>query len=662
MLAGRRAGQAQTQTGYDAQVAEVLVYNRDLPSADRRKLTAYLRSKYQLDVLDALFPAGAMLLQAEDFDGPWKIAAGLDPLGPTSLGHGPVVSPEVGEQGAGSREQGARSFLPGTLQVAPRSPLPATGQGMEGMRRTVLIPRPGDYSVWVRAANLESGGGIKTVVGGKALALTHTDAAMSLSWQLAGRTDLPAGETEIVIASEGPGRKEFDAVLISPTASTVADVEEICALARRLHQAPSPGQIAAVFADGRRIEGNLVSGFKGSGVGIARSQPGETSRPAAPGEPEGGDRSSGTFPPMGTAVRLLLLPGVADKGPISPDEAPSADTLFEFHNGDRIRGSICGYAAATTVSGESVGAQLLVEPSQDLGKAAKKPISVQIDWLRRIVFDSSPSTASGAPPRRCPPRLARLSRRASDRLPRLRFSGEGVSLITDQGLTRIGFRELAEAVLPPMDVWEAYYRQLAVVDPACDLGLVRLETRHGMVFTASSTGVRSFRAETEAAASTCLIQPAWSRTAIPIAWSAVCREWRAPACLVPLSQIAPQSAVQGGALDGGWRWQADHNVAGGELKSGGLQYFWGFGVHAPSELVFPLPDSAQAFRSGFGLDSSVGDFGSVVAKISIGDSAAPPLFQSKPLAGSRSAISTGDLVLGHHVPMVGDKPGGEICC
>ncbi len=100
-------------------------------------------------------------------------------------------------------------------------------------------------------------------------------------------------------------------------------------------------------------------------------------------------------------------------------------------------------------------------------------------------------------------------------------------------------------------------------------------------------------------------------------------------------------------------------MAGGELKSGGLQYFWGFGVHAPSELVFPLPDSAQAFRSGFGLDSSVGDFGSVVAKISIGDSAAAPLFQSKPLAGSRSAISTGDLVLGHHVPMVGDKPGAR---
>ncbi len=124
VLAGRRGrGQAQTQTGYDAQVAEVLVYNRDLPSADRRKLTAYLRSKYQLDVLDALFPAGAMLLQAEDFDGPWKIAAGLDPLGPTSLGHGPVVSPEVEsrEQGAGSREPGLSCRVPSRWLPAPRS-------------------------------------------------------------------------------------------------------------------------------------------------------------------------------------------------------------------------------------------------------------------------------------------------------------------------------------------------------------------------------------------------------------------------------------------------------------------------------------------------------------------------------------------------------------
>ncbi len=141
------------------------------------------------------------------------------------------------------------------------------------------------------------------------------------SWQLAGTVDLQPGETEIAVRGEGPGHKECDAVLISPTVTTLAGVEEVCALARRLRQTPSPGQLAAVFDDGRRIEGNLVSGWRGSGVAIARDGA------ARPG------------------VRCLWLDGLA------ADSAPQADALLEFHNGDRMRGTMCGYVAASTEAG-----------------------------------------------------------------------------------------------------------------------------------------------------------------------------------------------------------------------------------------------------------------------------------------------------------------------
>ena len=166
-----------------------------------------------------------------------------------------------------------------------------------------------------------------------------------------------------------------------------------------------------------------------------------------------------------------------------------------------------------------------------------------------------------------------------------------------------------------------------------------------MVFTASATRVPAFRNEAEAAASTCLVQPAWSRTPIPVAWSAVRTLWRAPATVVPLSLFAPEQVTQRGALGSSWKWQADRNVAGGELRSGGVRCLWGFGVHAPNELVFQLPDSARAFRSGLGIDAAVGDSGCVVAKVYVNEASGTPLFQSQPLLGSRTAISTGDIAL-----------------
>jgi hypothetical protein len=591
---GRRFG--QMLSAFDGQIAEMMVYNRDLSSAERRKLIAYLRNKYELDVLDALFPAGAMLLQAEDFDGTWQLSARWDQLASMCLGNRHVTSREANN---------------------------------EGLRRTVLISRPGNYAVWVRAVNTGREGGLRTLVGGKGLGLTHTQGPSDLSWQLAGKIDLPPGETEIVIRGEGPGRKVCDAVLLSPTANTPADVEEICALARRLRQAPSPCPVAAVFDDGRRIEGSLVSGFKGTGTRIAHDTA------ARPG------------------VKLLLLEGAATEA------APPSDALLEFQNGDRLRGDICGYAPASAQPGESHGAQLLVQPSPEFTKAGEKLISVDIDWLKRIVFDAA------GPPRRCPPRslVCRDGRVIAFRA--VRFSVDGVSVLTAQGLTKIAYRELAELVMQPVDFWEAYHRQLAFIDPQCNVGLVRLETQQGMVFTASSTRVKSFRAESEPAASTCLIQPAWSGTAIPLAWSAVRSEWRAPAQVVPLSQLAPERAIQFGALGSSWKWQADHNVAGGDLQSGGARYYWGFGVHAPTELVFSLPDTALAFRSSLGIDAIVRDSGCIAGKVYVNNTSGTPLFQSKPVYGSQSAVSTGDVALSRgsspaqHLVLVADGGDGR---
>ncbi len=141
------------------------------------------------------------------------------------------------------------------------------------------------------------------------------------------------------------------------------------------------------------------------------------------------------------------------------------------------------------------------------------------------------------------------------------------------------------------------------------------------------------------------MQPAWSRTPIPVAWSAVRTVWRAPATVVPLSLFAPQQVVQRGALGSSWKWQADRNVAGGELRSGRVRCLWGFGVHAPNEMVFRLPDFARTFQSGLGIDAAVGDSGYAVAKVYLNEASGTPVFQSKPLRGSQPAVSTGEIAL-----------------
>ena len=370
----------------------------------------------------------------------------------------------------------------------------------------------------------------------------------------------------ITVRGTGLGGKAWGAVIVSPSVATLG-VEEIRGLARRLREAPNPGLAAAAFGDGRRIEGNQASGWRGSGSTIARDGPAQAEA-----------RSS--------------------RDGLAAEPAPQSDSWLEFHNGDRIRGTICGYTAAATQPGQGAGAQVLVQLPQDSSKPAEKPIAVEADWLRRIVFDAAATRSAGYSPRHCPPRslVCRDGRVVAFRA--LRFSGTGVSLLTDQGLARLAYRDLSEVVMPPIDAWEAYQRQLAKIDPTCGADIIRLETGQGMALTVSAAGGQV----PEAAGSSCFVRPAWSHTPIPVFGSSVRRIWRAPATVVPLSLFTPQQVTQHGALGSSWKWQVDRSVAGGELRSGGVRCLWGFGVHAPERNGLPparlCADLPQRFGRG----------------------------------------------------------------
>ncbi len=58
-----------------------------------------------------------------------------------------------------------------------------------------------------------------------------------------------------------------------------------------------------------------------------------------------------------------------------------------------------------------------------------------------------------------------------------------------------------------------------------------------------------------------------------------------------------------------------------------------------------MPDSARTFHSGLGIDAAVGDSGCAVAKVYLNEASGTPVFQSKPLLGLQSAVSTGEIAL-----------------
>ncbi len=79
-----------------------------------------------------------------------------------------------------------------------------------------------------------------------------------------------------------------------------------------------------------------------------------------------------------------------------------------------------------------------------------------------------------------------------------------------------------------------------------------------------------------------------------------------------LSRMRPASAFQGwGALT------RDTAVSGSPMRLGGNVYFRGLGTHAPSRLVYEIPEDALRFTALVGIDAGTGGQGSVRAVVEV---------------------------------------------
>ena len=225
-------------------------------------------------------------------------------------------------------------------------------------------------------------------------------------------------------------------------------------LAAPVAYAESAARYEAVFFDGARLDGDKMSGW---------------------GEHPGSPRLDNTA--LLDAKRPLRWLRDRKLRPWRPGEY--CPGYIEFVGGDRLVGRIVGAGAG---NGLYVPEHLVVKPVAPLHQPIKgSPQYVRIlpGRIGRVVFGR-------ASRRRLQPGTLYYRNGRQLGFVHLRWKEESVVLLLKDGTSEVKTSEIAEVHLPRIDPWQAYYRELAALSPACRLRLVRIETTGGLIATGSA--------------------------------------------------------------------------------------------------------------------------------------------------------------------------------
>ena len=144
-------------------------------------------------MFNAVGYADRLLLQVEDFDGPWRRQANI----PGYLGQGFCTS-------------NANPNVASTV-----------------MRKTARIGQAGCYIAWLRGfTSANSRRAMQVEVAGERLAITHKDTRRRWIWEKAGEVQLDAGPVEITVHDADDGFEVADAVLLTDDADEDPMAEE----------------------------------------------------------------------------------------------------------------------------------------------------------------------------------------------------------------------------------------------------------------------------------------------------------------------------------------------------------------------------------------------------------------------------------------------------
>jgi len=141
------------------------------------------------------------------------------------------------------------------------------------------------------------------------------------------------------------------------------------------------------------------------------------------------------------------------------------------------------------------------------------------------------------------------------------------------------------------------------------------------------------------------IEPEWSPDPVWLRFPHIFSRVTLQPNELPLTSLQLIQSTQSSAFGKSFEWQKNLNVLGSAQRCNGLEFAWGFGVHADNALYFELPVEATTFRTKLGLDDVVKNGGCVTAAIYLNDVSSPPLYESPPLIGAGDVLDTGLLKL-----------------
>lgn len=316
-----------------------------------------------------------------------------------------------------------------------------------------------------------------------------------------------------------------------------------------------------------------------------------------------------------------------------------ADRLIarlELVGGDVIPGEILKYVDQVSDSLPALPSHFVILPTelmslseQNNGQPTLAPLRVEARYVQRVIWQQPNVKISSE---KLGTAISRDGRTIYFRSAKL--NADGARVLTAETTRTIAFDDLLQINLPRRDNWEAYFEELAIVNPHLTGRIERIETAGGAIITNSTTRFKAAEGGSEDGLQ--LFQPAWSLEPILVFGSQIVQRTSFAPHEVPLSRIVPNRVVRRGAFAIGNTWQLDRNIVGHTLVSGGLRHGWGLGVHAYSELHFPLGQGARQFQTRFGLDGTAGRGGCVRARVYFDQAAGQPMFESPFVVGSQS--------------------------
>ena len=329
---------------------------------------------------------------------------------------------------------------------------------------------------------------------------------------------------------------------------------------------------------------------------------------------------------------------------LQPGQTP--DAYIEMISGDRLPGLTLQFERADgPTQWESLPPHFVVQPTIEVSPPNRRPhetVRVIRRFVRRIVWQPRRGDGDYQPGTLFFKDGTSLTFRAA------RFGASSVRLLREADQKRVPFREIAELHLPAEEPWASYYEELATLSPTGEQRLMEIDTTDGLIVTASDM---RFIATSHGNANDSNnwyhgLQPAWCLDTLWACNSTVWMRRSWPVEHVPLTHILPVDSRSRSILAQGERdWQRNRNTRCRALESAQQSHGWGYGVHAYSELHFPLPDIVASFRTRVGLDSIVGAGGCVLAKVYGGSTDSNPLYKSPHIVGSQKLHDTNNINL-----------------